>query len=103
MARQNIAADLGLPSAKVTVHVVQAGGSFGRRLFFDAALEAARISKACRRPVKLMWTRVDDTRHGRMRPRPTTGSGPPTSWARCSASSTASPPRRPTSGTGSAR
>ncbi|MEU9029711.1 molybdopterin cofactor-binding domain-containing protein [Streptomyces sp. NPDC048383] len=68
VARQSIAADLGLPLDKVTVHVVQAGGSFGRRLFFDAALEAARISKACRRPVKLMWTRVDDTRHGRMRP-----------------------------------
>ncbi|MGW7097982.1 molybdopterin cofactor-binding domain-containing protein [Streptomyces sp. NPDC054838] len=68
VARQTIAADLGLPPDKVTVHVVQAGGSFGRRLFFDAALEAARVSKACRRPVRLMWTRVDDTRHGRMRP-----------------------------------
>ncbi|MGW6823590.1 molybdopterin cofactor-binding domain-containing protein [Streptomyces sp. NPDC055005] len=68
VARQTIAADLGLPLDKVTVHVVQAGGSFGRRLFFDAALEAARVSKACRRPVRLMWTRVDDTRHGRMRP-----------------------------------
>ncbi|MGW6709839.1 molybdopterin cofactor-binding domain-containing protein, partial [Streptomyces sp. NPDC054956] len=68
VARETIAADLGLPLDKVTVHVVQAGGSFGRRLFFDAALEAARISKACRRPVRLMWTRVDDTRHGRMRP-----------------------------------
>ncbi|MFJ3923212.1 molybdopterin cofactor-binding domain-containing protein [Streptomyces sp. NPDC090022] len=68
VARQTIAAELGLPLSKVTVHVVQAGGSFGRRLFFDAALEAARISKACRRPVRLMWTRVDDTRHGRMRP-----------------------------------
>ncbi|MFI5827923.1 molybdopterin cofactor-binding domain-containing protein [Streptomyces sp. NPDC051578] len=68
VARESIAADLGLPLDKVTVHVVQAGGSFGRRLFFDAALEAARVSKACRRPVRLMWTRVDDTRHGRMRP-----------------------------------
>ncbi|MEU3774168.1 molybdopterin cofactor-binding domain-containing protein [Streptomyces sp. NPDC032472] len=68
VARQTIAAELGLPVDKVTVHVVQAGGSFGRRLFFDAALEAARVSKACRRPVRLMWTRVDDTRHGRMRP-----------------------------------
>ncbi|WP_329192971.1 MULTISPECIES: xanthine dehydrogenase family protein molybdopterin-binding subunit [unclassified Streptomyces] len=68
VARESIAADLGLPLDKVTVHVVQAGGSFGRRLFFDAALEAARVSKICRRPVRLMWTRVDDTRHGRMRP-----------------------------------
>ncbi|MFJ2821177.1 molybdopterin cofactor-binding domain-containing protein [Streptomyces toxytricini] len=68
VARQTIAAELGLPVDKVTVHVVQAGGSFGRRLFFDAALEAACVSRACGRPVRLMWTRVDDTRHGRMRP-----------------------------------
>ncbi len=68
VAKQTIAAELGLPADKVTVHVVQAGGSFGRRLFFDAALEAALVSKACGRPVRLMWTRIDDTRHGRMRP-----------------------------------
>ncbi|MEV7773688.1 molybdopterin cofactor-binding domain-containing protein [Kitasatospora sp. NPDC086791] len=68
VAQQTIAADLGLPQSAVTVHVVRGGGSFGRRLFFDAALEAARISKAAGRPVKLMWTRNDDMRHGRMRP-----------------------------------
>ncbi|ALG07379.1 xanthine dehydrogenase family protein molybdopterin-binding subunit [Kibdelosporangium phytohabitans] len=67
VAKQTIAAALGLPQDKVTVHVTQGGGSFGRRLFFDAALEAAQISKAMRRPVKLMWTRVDDMRHGRAR------------------------------------
>ncbi|MEV7415923.1 molybdopterin cofactor-binding domain-containing protein [Streptomyces sp. NPDC089919] len=68
VAREAIALALGLPLSKVTVHVVQAGGSFGRRLFYDAALEAALVSQACRRPVRLMWTRIDDTRHGRMRP-----------------------------------
>ncbi|ONI88944.1 isoquinoline 1-oxidoreductase [Actinosynnema sp. ALI-1.44] len=67
VAKQTIAAALGLPQDKVTVHVTQGGGSFGRRLFFDAALEAAQISKTMRRPVKLMWTRVDDMRHGRAR------------------------------------
>lgn len=67
-AQQAIAAELGLPVGAVTVNVVRAGGSFGRRLFSDAALEAARISKAARRPVKLMWTRNDDLRHGRVRP-----------------------------------
>ena len=49
------------------MHVVQGGGSFGRRLFFDGALEAARISKAVGKPVKLMSTRIDDMRHGRAR------------------------------------
>ncbi|MFD5918472.1 molybdopterin cofactor-binding domain-containing protein [Kitasatospora sp. NPDC058201] len=68
VAQQTIAAELGLPQDAVTVHVVRGGGSFGRRLFFDAALEAALISRAAGRPVKLMWTRNDDMRHGRMRP-----------------------------------
>ncbi|WP_441247927.1 molybdopterin cofactor-binding domain-containing protein [Kitasatospora sp. McL0602] len=68
VAQQTIAATLGLPQSAVTVHVVRGGGSFGRRLFFDAALEAAQVSQAAGRPVKLMWTRNDDIRHGRMRP-----------------------------------
>jgi isoquinoline 1-oxidoreductase beta subunit len=68
VAKQTIARELGLPEDKVTVHVTQGGGSFGRRLFFDAALEAALVSKAMGKPVKLMWTRVDDMRHGRARP-----------------------------------
>ncbi|SDL18820.1 xanthine dehydrogenase family protein molybdopterin-binding subunit [Nonomuraea jiangxiensis] len=68
LARQEIAAALGLPERQVTVHVTQSGGSFGRKLFADAAVEAARISKAVGRPVKLMWSRIDDMRHGRARP-----------------------------------
>ncbi len=52
----------------MTVNVVTAGGSFGRRLFFDAALEAAEISQAMRQPVKLMWHRADDARVGRGHP-----------------------------------
>ena len=68
VAKQTIAAAIGLPEDRVTVHVTQSGGSFGRRLFFDGALEAAQISKAMARPVKLMWSRIDDMRHGRARP-----------------------------------
>jgi isoquinoline 1-oxidoreductase beta subunit len=67
VAAQSIEDDLGLPRGSVTAHVTQGGGSFGRRLFFDGALEAARISHAAGKPVKLMWTRVDDMRHGRAR------------------------------------
>ena len=47
---------------------MQGGGSFGRHLFFDAALEAAEISKKFGKPVKLMWHRTDDFRHGRTHP-----------------------------------
>ena len=67
-AQAAIAQAVGLPQNKVKVHVMQGGGSFGRRLFFDAALEAAKISKAMGKPVKLMWHRADDSRVGRMHP-----------------------------------
>ncbi|NNN29798.1 xanthine dehydrogenase family protein molybdopterin-binding subunit [Streptomyces sp. S3(2020)] len=67
-ARESIAEAVGLPGSAVKVHVMRGGGSFGRRLNYDAAIEAALISKAAGRPVKLMWSRADDLRHGRMRP-----------------------------------
>lgn len=67
-AQQEIALALGLPLDKVKAHVVPVGGGFGRRVFFDAAMEAALISQQVRKPVKLMWSRTDDFRHGRHRP-----------------------------------
>lgn len=63
-----IAQALGLVPGSVTVHVTQAGGSFGRALFWDAALEAALASKAFGKPVRLMWHRADEFRHGRVHP-----------------------------------
>ncbi|WP_055553899.1 molybdopterin cofactor-binding domain-containing protein [Streptomyces kanamyceticus] len=68
VAQQTIAARLGLPQGSVKVHVVEGGGSFGRKLFFDAALEAAEISQKIGKPVKLMWHRADDSRQGRAHP-----------------------------------
>ena len=68
IAKQQIADALGLDDDAVVLHVVRGGSSFGSRLFFDAALEAAHASKAMRVPVKLMWTRADDMHHGRCRP-----------------------------------
>ncbi|MBY4128407.1 molybdopterin-dependent oxidoreductase [Rhodococcus fascians] len=67
-AGQRIALALGLPLHRVTTHVMNGGGSFGRRLYLDGPLEAAVISRALGRPVRLMWSRVDDMRHGRARP-----------------------------------
>lgn len=52
----------------MTVHVTEGGGSFGRRLFFDGLEEAAECSKAFGKPVKLIWTRADDSRQGRTHP-----------------------------------
>jgi isoquinoline 1-oxidoreductase beta subunit len=67
-ALQTIAQALKMPQSAVTFNVIAGGGSFGRKLFFDAALEAALISQALSMPVKLMWHRTDDIRHGRMHP-----------------------------------
>lgn len=68
VAQGKIAEALGLPVDKVTVNVVTGGGSFGHKLFHDAALEAALVSRAMGKPVKLMWHRVDEPRQGRMHP-----------------------------------
>ncbi|MEU3310174.1 molybdopterin cofactor-binding domain-containing protein [Nocardiopsis sp. NPDC006832] len=68
VAQGEIAKLLGLRQSAVTVHITESGGSFGRKLFFDAALEAAEASKAFGKPVKLMWHRADDTRQGRTQP-----------------------------------
>lgn len=68
VAQENIALELGLPVSKVTVNVTQGGGSFGRKLFHDAALEAAKVSQAMGKPVRLMWHRADEPRQGRLHP-----------------------------------
>ncbi|MGW3116757.1 molybdopterin cofactor-binding domain-containing protein [Streptomyces sp. NPDC001107] len=67
-AQEQIALTLGLPVSTVKVHVTQGGGSFGRKLFHDGAAEAAEISKATGKPVRLMWHRTDDFRQGRTHP-----------------------------------
>jgi isoquinoline 1-oxidoreductase beta subunit len=64
-----IASALGIPDANITLHVPFAGGAFGRHLFSESAIEAALISQALGKPIRLMWTRNDDMRHGRFRPR----------------------------------
>ncbi|WP_445287056.1 molybdopterin cofactor-binding domain-containing protein [Variovorax atrisoli] len=68
VTQQAVAAELGLPLNRVTVHVVPSGGSFGRRLFWDPVLQAIQVSKALGRPCRLMYHRTDDMRHTRMRP-----------------------------------
>jgi isoquinoline 1-oxidoreductase beta subunit len=63
-----IAGMLGLPPNAVTVHVAEGGGSFGRHLFHDVALEAAEASQKIGKPVHLMWSRTDTFRQGRTHP-----------------------------------
>ncbi|MET7762869.1 molybdopterin cofactor-binding domain-containing protein [Streptomyces sp. NPDC005393] len=68
VAQGDIAKAVGLPQNAVTVNVVTGGGSFGHKLFGDAAIEAAKISKVMGKPVKLMWHRADEPRQGRVHP-----------------------------------
>ncbi|RMH82300.1 xanthine dehydrogenase family protein molybdopterin-binding subunit [Pseudomonas sp. AOB-7] len=66
---------LGLAPEQVSLTQLYAGGSFGRRAssVSDYLLEAVAIAKAARAqgveaPVKMVWTREDDTRAGYYRP-----------------------------------
>lgn len=68
IALQEIAKACDLPQSAVTVHVTRGGGSFGRTLWFDAAIESAQISRAMGKPVKLMWHRTNDMRQSRGHP-----------------------------------
>jgi isoquinoline 1-oxidoreductase beta subunit len=67
-----VAGVLGLKPEQVKLHMLYAGGSFGRRAnpHSDYVVEAAHILKATggKAPVKLVWTREDDMRGGMYRP-----------------------------------
>ncbi|HUQ07451.1 MAG TPA: molybdopterin cofactor-binding domain-containing protein [Kofleriaceae bacterium] len=62
-ARAEVARVLGVPEAKVTVHVTLLGGGFGRKSKADFASEAAFLARAAGAPVRVQWTRDDDIRH----------------------------------------
>jgi isoquinoline 1-oxidoreductase beta subunit len=58
----------GVDPANVFIHNCYLGGGFGRRAVNDELRQAVQVSKALRKPVKLVWTREQDIQHDRYRP-----------------------------------
>jgi isoquinoline 1-oxidoreductase beta subunit len=58
----------GVDPSAVYVHNCFLGGGFGRRAVNDELTQAVEVSKALKRPIKLIWTREEDIRSDRYRP-----------------------------------
>jgi isoquinoline 1-oxidoreductase beta subunit len=82
-----VANALDLDIENVLLHNAYLGGGFGRRAFPDYTIQAARIAAEVPYPVKLIWSREEDTRHDHYRQASISRfraaldtSGKPTAW-----------------------
>jgi len=70
MDRNMAAKTSGLKPEQVEIHTTFLGGGFGRRANprSDFVIEAVQVAMAVGKPVKVVWTREDDTQGGNYRP-----------------------------------
>jgi isoquinoline 1-oxidoreductase subunit beta len=78
----------GLKPQQVYIHNAFVGGGFGRRDTNDEIEQAIAVANAVQRPVKLVWTREEDTRQDKFRPHAVVAfkagagsDGMPTAWS----------------------
>lgn len=62
--RQLAAAEAGVELEQVEFNVTLMGGAFGRKSKNDFTIEAVELAKVAGRPVKVVWSREDDVKHG---------------------------------------
>lgn len=67
LAIRAVADALGFGEEAVTLYPLFAGGSFGRKMEADAAVQAALIARQAKVPVQLQWSRSEDIIHDRPR------------------------------------
>jgi isoquinoline 1-oxidoreductase subunit beta len=67
-ARAYAARALNTAESNIKLHIVRAGGAFGRRRQSDFVAEAIAVAKVVGKPVKLLWSRADDFQHDFYRP-----------------------------------
>ncbi len=60
LARSRAATATGLSTAKIIIHSVMGGGSFGRRLELEMIDQVAALALQLKRPVQLFWERAED-------------------------------------------
>jgi isoquinoline 1-oxidoreductase/isoquinoline 1-oxidoreductase beta subunit len=58
----------GIDADRIRVHNTYLGGAFGRRGTLTHVTEVTEIAVATGKPIKLLWSREDDMRHGLYRP-----------------------------------
>lgn len=66
--RSELSRDLGVAADQVRVIVPDFGGGFGGKHSGEAAVEAARLARAARKPVSLRWTREEELTWAYFRP-----------------------------------